>query len=345
MELTNKEWKEFSIEDLFKVKIGKNIDGNKIDKVSGKSAYITRKESDNGLDGFIDFDNSLLNKEFPVITIGNETAEPFVQEFPFFTGTKVNILIPKTELSSKILFFISTSLKTHKSKYSYSFTINSTRLKRQKILLPVNSKGKPDYAFMESYMKQKEKKLLKEYEKQIKNVKNAVALSQKEWKEFKLTNVFNDIQRGKRLKKDDHKNGNMPYVSSTGTTNGVDGFVGNKNNVRIFSNCLTLANSGSVGATFFQPFSFVASDHVTKLENEKFDKYIYLFITNLISRFSEKYGFNREINDTRIKKEKVLLPINDKGQPDYDYMRNYMKALETDKLKQYLNYKKLNTDD
>lgn len=66
-------------------------------------------------------------------------------------------------LNSKILFFITTSLKAHKSKYSYSFTINSTRLKRQKILLPVNPKSEPDYAFMENYMKALESKKIKQY--------------------------------------------------------------------------------------------------------------------------------------------------------------------------------------
>lgn len=34
------------------------------------------------------------------------------------------------------VIFIATSLKQHKSKYSYSFTINSTRLKKTKNLPP-----------------------------------------------------------------------------------------------------------------------------------------------------------------------------------------------------------------
>jgi len=51
----------------------------------------------------------------------------------------------------------------HKSKYSYSFTINSTRLKRQKILLPTNEKGEPDYEYMENYIKCLELKSLKKY--------------------------------------------------------------------------------------------------------------------------------------------------------------------------------------
>ena len=149
-------WQEFEVESLFKIKIGKNIDGNKVNKENGMYAYVTRKENTNGVDGFIDFDNSFLNVDTPVITIGNETAEPFVQTYPFFTGTKVNILIPKNNKMNKdILFFIATSLKQHKSKYSYSFTINSTRLKKQKILLPTKN-NQIDWQGMERYIREKE---------------------------------------------------------------------------------------------------------------------------------------------------------------------------------------------
>ena len=149
-------WQEFEVESLFKIKIGKNIDGNKVNKENGMYAYVTRKENINGVDGFIDFDNSFLNVDTPVITIGNETAEPFVQTYPFFTGTKVNILIPKNNKMNKdILFFIATSLKQHKSKYSYSFTINSTRLKKQKILLPTKN-NQIDWQGMERYIREKE---------------------------------------------------------------------------------------------------------------------------------------------------------------------------------------------
>lgn len=124
--LENKEWKEFFIEDLFDITIGKNIDGNKINKTSGYNPYITRKETNNGLDGFINYDNFYKNMYYPVITIGNETAYPFVQSFSFFTGTKVNIMKPKIDCSNRILFFISESIKQQRKKYSYSYTINST---------------------------------------------------------------------------------------------------------------------------------------------------------------------------------------------------------------------------
>ncbi len=164
-------------------------------------------------------------------------------------------------------------------------------------------------------------------------------MSEKVWGEFYVKDVFAAIQRGKRLKKDDHIIGNMPYASSSSINNGIDNFVGNKNSVRVFSNCLTIANSGSVGSSFYQPYNFVASDHVTKLENKDFNQYVYLFIATITSRLSEKYSFNREINDNRVKKEKIMLPTNSKGKPDYEYMENYIKTLEIKKLQDYLAFK------
>jgi hypothetical protein len=159
-----------------------------------------------------------------------------------------------------------------------------------------------------------------------------------QWAEFYLNDIFQSIQRGKRLKKDDHISGNIPYISSTGLNNGVDGFVGNVEGVRRFENCLTIANSGSVGATFYQPYPFVASDHVTKLENSAFNKYVYLFISSISRRLSEKYSFNREINDKRIQREKIILPINSKDEPDYVFMEHYMRQKEAEKITAFQTY-------
>ena len=177
-------------------------------------------------------------------------------------------------------------------------------------------------------------------DKKIKTSKriNVKPLSEKSWKEFYLKDIFPQIQRGKRLKKADHIAGRTPYVSSTAMYNGVDNMIGNSESVRIFKNCLTIANSGSVGACFFHPYSFVASDHVTMLKNDRLNKFSYQFIATVVSRLGEKYSFNREINDDRIKKEKIMLPVNNKEEPDYTYMTSYMQNIEQQIMSDYLNY-------
>ena len=152
-------------------------------------------------------------------------------------------------------------------------------------------------------------------------------LSEKEWKAFDIHEIFPEVQRGKRLKTEDHIVGDMAYISSSSENNGVDNFISNTEGVRMFEDCITLANSGSVGTAFYHPYKFVASDHVTKLKNVSFNKHIYLFIATIANRLSEKYSFNREINDKRLKRERIMLPVNKMGEPDYDFMEEYMKSI------------------
>ena len=98
-----------------------------------------------------------------------------------------------------------------------------------------------------------------------------------------------------------------------------------------------MANSGSVGSAFYHRYEFVASDHITQLKREGLNRYAYLFMIPLINRLSEKYSFNREINDERIKREKLLLPITDDGEIDFQFMSSFMRQIETDILGTTLN--------
>ena len=217
-------------------------------------------------------------------------------------------------------------------------------MKKSKILLPITETGEPDFDFMERYIENRVNAKREEYlnycKEQLKIIKgyDLAPLKDKEWKSFFVVDIFDNIQRGKRLKTADHLSGKVPYVSSSALNNGVDNFVSNEKCVRRFSNCISLANSGSVGSSFYEPFEFVASDHITHLKSEKFNKYHYLFLATMTSRLSQKYNFNREINDKRISREIILLPVNDDGDPDYDYMEKYSKNLLKNKIQSYIEY-------
>ena len=149
---------------------------------------------------------------------------------------------------------------------------------------------------------------------------------------------FQKIQRGKRLKKADHIPGIIPYVSSTANNNGVDDYIEAIEGTRVFEKCISLANSGSVGTAFYEPFAFVASDHVTSLKRENTSQYVYLFLTAVLEQQGSNFNFNREINDLRIRKMRIMLPVDDNDEPDYEFMEDYMKELMSVKRKQYQKY-------
>ena len=345
VDLKNIQWGEFEIGKIFEVFTG-NLLARELLK-EGSIPRITATNNHNGIYGFYQRVNHKNYRELTNFISISFLGSVFFHSYTASLDMKIHaIQIPKKDLNKDLAEFIVFCLKRTFSVFSYGDQLSSSDLPKKKILLPINSKGEPDFSFMEQFMRQKEQEKIEKFQnyiakriEQVKDFKEVEPLNQKEWGEFFLNEVFAKIQRGKRLKKDDHKNGKMPYISSSAMNNGIDGFVSNKEKVRIFRNCLSIANSGSVGATFYQPFSFVASDHITQLESDNFKEFIYLFISTVTKRLSEKYSFNREINDTRIQREKIVLPTDKKGQPDYSYMENYIKKLEHGKLTNYLSKK------
>ena len=348
-ELTNKEWREFKISDVF------NVCGTITTKpqdllFNGTVPRITCSATNNALDNF--YRNKATEKG-GVITIDSATIG-FVsyQGQDFIATDHVEKLESKNSayISRFIGLFEKQSIdKATLSKYGYGYKFAQQRIKRQTILLPVTLTGEIDFDFMESYIKEVEEQKIEEYrmyasncvrECLLKENQNAEKLEEKEWKPFYLKEIFTSVQRGKRLTKDNQKLGTVPYVSSSALNNGVDNYISNDIGVRKFENCLSLANSGSVGSCFYEPFEFVASDHVTHLKNPERNKYQYLFEATLLNRLSEKYNFNREINDERISKEIILLPIDSSGNPDYEYMERYIKKVMQEKYNAYLSYKK-----
>lgn len=77
---------------------------------------------------------------------------------------------------------------------------------------------------------------------------------------------------------------------------------------------------------------------MTALSREGASKDCYLGLSALVARLGEKYNFNREINDVRISRERIMLPVTDEGMPDYQYMEQYAKNMMLRKYKQYLAY-------
>ena len=71
-------------------------------------------------------------------------------------------------------------------------------------------------------------------------------LDERDWKDFAVPEIFQNIQRGKRLKNADHIPGIVPYVSSTANNNGVDDYIEATEGTRVFKNCISLANSGGL---------------------------------------------------------------------------------------------------
>lgn len=154
---------------------------------------------------------------------------------------------------------------------------------------------------------------------------NVIALNTTNWKTFKYTDIFKII-KGKRLTKKDQSNGSYPYVSSSSLNNGIDNIIGNG---YTDENCLTFACYGSIGEVFYQDEKVWVSDNanVFYLKDKEYNSYIALFLVTLLRLEQFRFSYGMTGKKERLEGFEIKLPVNNKNNPDWDFMENYIKSL------------------
>lgn len=349
MNFINVKWSEFVFEDVFNINsTNSGIDKNKLKNKNGKIPYITRTDQNNAIDLFIGLqDEKYKINTGNVITIGLDTQTVFYQAHFFYTGQNIQILSNES-LNFYNCQFLIPLIKIQMEKFNWGGNgATLTRLKRSKIMLPVNSNCAPAYGLMEKYIKAKilnKKNKLEKYIKskllRVKDFKRVVSFEEKEWGEFFIKDIA-QILSGKDIYEAERKIGNIPYISATANNNGIGYFVKNTNQT-LEENCLSVNRNGSVGYAFYHEYKALFSNDCRKLRLKNKSAFVGKFIATIITGQKEKYGYGYKMGTGRIKKQKILLPIDKDGSPDYDYMENFVKEKEYIKLVNYITVKNLN---
>jgi hypothetical protein len=158
------------------------------------------------------------------------------------------------------------------------------------------------------------------------------------WKEFNLTKWFLPF-KGNQNNMAKLKEGDTPLISAKKCDNGYKCFVSD-NGKRLFEgNIITLNNDGDGGAglAYYQPYKMALDSHVTALIPQiHLNQYALCFVAMCISKQREKFGHGYSLNSGRIKAFKFMLPIDDDGYPNWDYMENYMRSIESEQIISYL---------
>ena len=160
-----------------------------------------------------------------------------------------------------------------------------------------------------------------------------------QWKEFWLEDIV-DIKSGRDIYKQERIEGETPYITATAVNNGIGYFVDNTNSTKD-KECISVNRNGSVGYAFYHPYQAVYGNDTRKLVPKTKNKYIALFLTRSILNQKDKYGYGYKMGTGRLKRQKIMLPVNLDGCIDYDFMKKYMliqEIKETYKIAQY--YKK-----
>ena len=146
----------------------------------------------------------------------------------------------------------------------------------------------------------------------------------REWKWFRLESIFKCSTTPLSIK-DNLYEGCIPLVSRTALNNGIDGFFSVTADKVTQGNCITVGAEGIYA--FYQPEQFCTGNKVYALTNEHLNKYNALFVTTVLNKEYYRYSYGRARVLGKLKDEKIKLPTTPSGNPDWQFMEDYMKSL------------------
>ncbi|MGI6258856.1 MAG: restriction endonuclease subunit S [Anaerolineaceae bacterium] len=343
--LNDVDWKEFKIKDLFDVTNSKAYHKESLESHSIGVPYVSRTSLNNGLIDIVSMNDEFIINEANAISLGAENADFFFQSVDYITGNKMYRIANKHVNKNIGLFLVQVFRSSLKGcDFGYGVGLTGTRFKNRTILLPVDDEGNPNWQFMEDYIKQEQKviahNVIHYYEQKI--VETGFDLDKVEnlsWKVFIVNEVFKVETVGGKTKSN-YDEGQIPYVTTSSQNNGVNGFVRSTKNI---SPQKAISVDPIAGRAFYHDYDFIgrggAGSAISLLYNKNLDKYNAQFICVMIEKVSkEKASYGLALNGDRLKNTKFFLPSDRLGNPHWEYMSQFMRKIEVEKIERALEY-------
>ncbi len=348
-------WGWFSYKQLFTIKTFKG--NNILNSLKGNIPFVSASAVNNGITTFVDSDEFENGGKITVARNGS-VCSAFYQSQNFCASPDdIRIFELKGhKLNVYIALFICTLIEKEKYRFAYGRKFGTKRMKEQLIKLPVDINGKPDWKWIEQFVKDSIIPKLPPKAKAVwEETYNTSPIRNKElflevnnWQWFRYDEIF-DIRKGFYNKKPDNHTGNsIPFIGATDNNNGITEYydiqdieeaskAGDENNAplrdKIFEgNCITVSNNGSVGYAFYQKERFTCSHDVNPLYihskwNQKLNPYIAMFLCSLIEKERYRWAYGRKWRPKRMPASLIKLPIKSAGEPDWEFMEDYIKSM------------------
>ena len=329
------QWKEFPLSHMFDICYGKFIP--KKDRGT-KTPMITTTADNNGISYYVDSDPLFSGDALTVASDGS-VGSTFYQDKDFSAGNIVVVLEPKKSTkqnwSPRSAQFLATCIKRYALiKYGWANKYSVNRVRNTKLPLPVDKNSDPNWQYMDTYIA----KLTALAHKNVSSLKKVKAKPAKlnidHWGEFKISDIYEHIEHPVARSKKHYESGNIPFIASGAINNGIDCYLAPKNEQDIDKgNCLTI--SPVDGSCFYQPNDFLGrgggGSAISILRtNKSLSQATHVFLASIISHtLKEQYSFGNMGNTQKIKDTIIKLPIDAKGEPDWEYMDNQVRHLAT----------------
>jgi len=332
MKTSTDQWVAHRIGDLFSV--SRPSARSLTSYIEGDVPFVATSDFNNGVIAMVSPHEGERLDYGNCITISPLNGCAFYQKHDFLgrggAGSAI-LILRHGKLNELNGLFVAAVLRKCLAKYSYSDQLSSQSIQDETIPLPTDKAGDVAWTDMEQYMASVLEKSEQRLDWLLASEKRRHLVESKDWKTFPIggPNGLFRIEKGTRLTRANMREGDIPFIGASTANNGVTAYIGNTEHVHP-GNVITVAYNGqkATGKAFYQPKPFWASDDVHVLyPNFELNELRALFLLPIFRIVGEPYAFEDKWKVEYMEKDSLVLPAQQDGTPDWEYMESYMRDL------------------
>jgi hypothetical protein len=326
-------WKHFKLEELFEIYTPKGV--NLLESEQGKTHYVSSTQNNNGVASYVS-QEPINSANTITIARNGSVCSAFYHPYDYNASPDdVRVLKPKFKMNKYSALFICTLIEKEKFRYTYGRKFGTNRMKETKIKLPVNSKDDLDLNRIEHYIKTlkvtpKTSAILNEKFDVRPLLDKKLNLNTNEWRWFNIKDIFT-LQKCKCSNATEllEVGTDINYIGAKKSENGLMQTVRLVPELVTKGNCILFIGDGqgSVGYTTYQPVDFIGSTTLTAGYSYSLNKYNAQFLISVLDMERFRYSFGRKYGYSIVSKSKIKLPVASNGEPDWQFMEDYIKSL------------------
>ena len=347
-QIDTNQWKEFVIKDIFTLK--RPAARSQANYNDGSVPFVASGNFNNGILKYLEPKKDEALDAGNCITVSPIDGSSFYQEHDFLgrggAGSSI-ILLYNPNLNLYNGYFIATIIRTVCKKYAYSDMANKDTIGEEIIKLPVDEKGNPDFAYMESYMRNLESAVSSSLTalRLPKQSDVSSKIDTTSWGKFQIEELFQKldlkitkIDFNKKLDVSETKNEefSLPLVNAKHFNNGIM-YYGREADFETAEMTIDIVKNGAIatGDVFAQPqkTGVLWDAYLIKPKEEINSELVLLFLTTVLRKtIKDKFSYDDKCIWGKVKALDIYLPVTEEGNPDYAYMSKYMRILKSKNL-------------
>lgn len=225
------------------------------------------------------------------------------------------------------------------------------KVQDKEIYLPITSDGKPNWEYMDNYIAELAARSHKDVSSFNQVKPKSYKINIDNWKKFKVGDLFERVSlsfHGNGIRKDyisevQDDTHQLPLLGAKKGNNGIV-YYGDSTVFDSIDKCIGIVQNGAASAGLVYPecdsFGVYTDAYAIKLKNgSELTNESILFVSAVLQKLLfSKYSYYNKCTWSKVQFDTLQLPVNDDGQPDFNYMAKYIEMMQVSAQYRLQNY-------